>query len=141
MLEWNTVLNALIKDPHRTYYLTGSLFFGGFQASSDIDFFVEQDCEVLEFLTSIGFVTDIRESYGDSSVRSVLTCHSCKPSIHVQVVSDVEKKLYCQEGILKSFGSDSGFSRLSSSTKKRIWSTSMFFMNYPFQREKGKMKV
>jgi hypothetical protein len=86
------VLNQLASSD-RTFWLTGSRFFGTHSHNSDYDFFTQHDEDVERYLEmELGFHREWSESYTDPIAKSCWR----KDNVHVQVVSDADLKLDVQ---------------------------------------------
>ena len=89
-----------LHDSSFNFHLTGSRFFGGVNAESDWDLFVEVSEEVIQFLISIGFENDFGLSYDDPSIIAVYygycVHHGRLVKVDVQLVGNAELKLEVQ---------------------------------------------
>lgn len=100
-----SVLEKMRNSDKFEFHLTGSRAFGGWNSSSDYDFFCENSQEVKEFLLSCKFyylkkinnVLYSENAYVDDNIAEVLRHHS---GIDVQLQKDVSKKMKAQKLLL-----------------------------------------
>lgn len=86
------VLKELAQSD-RTFWLTGSRFFGTHRDDSDYDFFTQDYMGIELYLAQgLGFHREWSESYTDPIAKSCWR----KDNVHVQVVSDADLKLDVQ---------------------------------------------
>lgn len=115
--RYKLVLKELAQSD-RTFWLTGSRFFGTHRSNSDYDFFTQDDVDIERYLCEeLGFHREWGESYSDPIAKS---CWK-KDNIHVQVVKDADLKLEVQMWLKKH-------PRLLSCDKtmnKGVWTTAI----------------
>ena len=86
-----------LENSKFNFYLTGSFKLGNNRYSSDVDFFVEYNEEVDEFLKLLKFVKYIsHSSYLDILTKEVYRSQVTLPNIDIQVVYNAEVKLMAQ---------------------------------------------
>lgn len=111
-----SVVGTLFKlhESKFKFQLTGSAFFGS-PNPHDLDFFVQDDDEVREFLKHIGFgVSGGHAPYLDSNTVEVYR----KGRLDVQVVRSFKEKVQVQTALKQTFPN---FSLLSKSQQKQLW--------------------
>lgn len=119
--ETMEVLTKLAQSP-KTFYLTGSRFFGCENFSSDWDFFTRDTPETRQFLESIGFVAAPSEKYEKPLQEVTAIYRFLKPEhaafikkfprtlrrgdylIDIQLSTNVEKKNRIQHVLKQTLG-------------------------------------
>lgn len=95
--RYKLVLKELAQSD-RTFWLTGSRFFGTHRSNSDYDFFTQDSVDIERYLSEeLGFRQEWGESYSDPIAKSCWV----KDNIHVQVVKDADLKLEVQTWLKK----------------------------------------
>jgi len=116
------VILDFMKSKHK-YYLTGSRYFGGVHSESDWDFIVHANSDVMEELTSWGFLELSHPEYSDPTVTKVMYIHcdinGKKTTIDVQLVKEINIKLFIQK-FLKNHWTYHGMP-CDKSQRKQAW--------------------
>lgn len=109
------------------FHLTGSRgwpcpLVAGVTYLTDWDFFVKSSEEVYDFLYDNLFVEEFENPYADSPNSASVWKHAPKhgPSVHVQVVRDVDLKL-AMEQVIRDY-LPATFYKLNKDQRKSVWS-------------------
>lgn len=121
--EREKILQQLQSSPFQ-FHLTGSRFFGGYDALSDYDFFVMNEPGRLDpFLEQAGFFCSNNENYTDSSIEAIYK-HPCEIDIQIIEPDFMMAKIFAQEEIKMWLcwpQVKEAWKTLSKEFKSRIW--------------------
>jgi len=125
-----TIIDKLEKSKF-SFYLTGSKYFGQDTALSDTDYFVEDSCEIRQFLEKLGFevISATHPDYTNKTldIEDILETKDhfvgrSSKTIHIQLIKPdwLPAKVQTQKDI-ETFFNTSAFYSLDKHIRQMIW--------------------